>query len=196
MSVVNHLKRSLKNFKIEIQEWQLFPEGGTVLWGPSGSGKSTILRALLGLDPKAEVVWTLGGQNLAELPLAERRLGAVFQNPALFPHMTAKQNILFPVQGKPSREWSKDFENLTESFRLGDLLDQPAPLLSGGERQRVSLARAMIYGPQFLLLDEPFSALDFETAQSVRQMAKGFLAEKGCPFLLVTHNRDDVQCLP
>ncbi|MCB0378588.1 MAG: ATP-binding cassette domain-containing protein [Bdellovibrionales bacterium] len=195
MSTVKRFKRRLQHFDIDIQNWNLLDQGVTALWGPSGSGKSTIIRGLLGIDPACEVEWLVDGVDIAQWPTERRRLGVVFQELALFPHLSAKGNILFPVDRKKFIHWQKDFEKLVEAFSLQSLLDQPVEKLSGGEKQRVAIARALIYRPQMLLLDEPFSSLDQEVKVSVRNMLKEVPKVWDCPMLLVTHDPEDVKDL-
>jgi sulfate transport system ATP-binding protein/putative spermidine/putrescine transport system ATP-binding protein len=193
MSVVKRLYRELKDFSVEIEDWELLEEGVTVLWGPSGSGKTTVLKALLGLDESAQVSWLWDGDDLGGKPAEQRGLGVVFQDLALFPHLTAEQNILFPVDRKRHVHWQQDFKKLTEVLHLEKLLDSPSHQLSGGEKQRVAIARALIYRPRMLMLDEPFSSLDEGLRASTRDLVTQLCRDIQCPILLVTHDREDVQ---
>lgn len=180
---------------MSIQSWEILDSGTTVLWGPSGSGKSTLIRGLLGLDDQAQVRWIFDGDDIARVPTPERRLGVVFQDPSLFPHMTARQNILFPVSHLKADQWTQDFEALVDGFDLHGFLEQKPSSLSGGEKQRVALARALIYRPRLLILDEPFSSLDGELRDLVRQQVQKMLDRWQCPLLLVTHDSEDVAAL-
>lgn len=192
MSVVEKFYRDLGLFVIDIVDWRLCETGITALWGPSGAGKSTIINGLFGFDPQAEVRWIFKGEDLAQLLPRERRLGVVSQDPALFPHMTVKENILFPVNKKQQPDWKQDFEFLVEELEIAPILNSTASRLSGGEQQRVALARAFIYRPQMLLLDEPFSSLDDGVRGRVRRMVSTLSKRFDCPGLLVTHDRHDV----
>jgi sulfate transport system ATP-binding protein/putative spermidine/putrescine transport system ATP-binding protein len=195
MSVVKRLKREYPDFRLDVKDWEILDRGITVLWGPSGAGKSSLLRVLLGLDPEAQLQWEFAGLDLGALRAEARGLGVVFQNLALFPHLTARQNILFPVDMKKHPHWEADFRWLVDHLQLSHRLDYPIHKLSGGERQRVALARSLIYRPRLLLLDEPFSSLDEELRQTSREMVRMVSAHLGCPVLLVTHDRADVEAL-
>ncbi len=195
MSVVQKIYRELDTFSINIHQWEILDQGITVLWGPSGSGKSTIINALLGLDEKAQVGWTMQGIDMHKLPPEKRRLGVVFQEPGLFPSMSVANNILFPVNKKDQPYWQKIYEELVEELRLTEILKSPIHKISGGEKQRVAIARALIYEPRMLLMDEPFSALDTEVRDSSRNLMKKISQKLNCPVLLVTHDRSDVDVL-
>jgi ABC-type Fe3+/spermidine/putrescine transport system ATPase subunit len=192
MSVVKKLFRKLNHFEIDIKDWQIPDQGITVLWGPSGSGKTTVVNSLIGLDSQAQVSWFFKDQDLAQVPTSQRGLSVVFQDLGLFPHMTARENILFPVVKKKHPHWQKDFDFLVTSLELEACLKQKTPSLSGGEQQRVALARALIYRPQMLFLDEAFSSLDESLRQQARQVLKKLITELQCPVLLITHDRQDV----
>lgn len=190
MSVVEKLYRELKEFSVNIENWEILDQGITALWGPSGAGKSTIVRSLLGLDSEAKVSWRFADKKLSDLPVEERKLAVVFQEPALFPHMSAQANIWFPVKDKKSSRGR--FDELVDKLQIESLLKQPVETLSGGEKQRVAIARALIYQPEMLLMDEPFSSLDNEVKKTVRAMVKDLCHEYQCPALLITHDREDV----
>ncbi len=195
MSVVEKFHRNFEEFSIDIKDWVLLDQGMTVLWGPSGAGKTSILNGLLGLDPKAQVRWIFKGVDLGSQPPAQKNLGVVFQDFCLFPHMSVEKNILFPVNPKIHQHWKQDFEFLVESLEIKSLLKSSVQKISGGEKQRVALARALIYRPQMLLLDEPFSALDESLRAKARKMLKEVCGKIGCPALLITHDREDVKDL-
>ncbi len=192
MSVVEKFHRDFDEFSIEIKNWVLLDQGITVLWGPSGSGKTTILHGLLGLDPQAQVQWNFKGENLGIKSPAERNLGVVFQDFCLFPHMSVEKNILFPVDTKKHQYWKQDFDFLVQTLELEMILKSSVEKISGGEKQRVALARALIYRPQMLLLDEPFSALDESLRSRSRTLLKKVCLELQCPALLITHDREDL----
>lgn len=195
MSVVETFHRDLGLFKIQIQNWEILDQGFTLLWGPSGAGKSTVLNGLIGFDSDAQVKWVFKGEEISRWPTDRRQLGVVFQDLFLFPHMTAQENILFPVDKKRHSHWQKDFSSLVEVLQIGDLLSSPAPQLSGGERQRVALARALIYRPRMLLLDEPFSSLNEEIKGPLRLLLRQVCDEMKCPVLLVSHDPLDIEVL-
>ena len=168
--------------------------GSTVaLVGPSGAGKSTVLRAVAGLlRPRSGriavngAVWFDGKRRVC-LPPDRRRVGLVFQDYALFPHMTVRQNVEY-ARRRPADEYLRRFD-------LGGLERARPGELSGGERQRVALARALARDPDVLLLDEPLSALDAHTKADVRSELQHLLAGLGIPVLLVTHDFEDAASL-
>jgi molybdate transport system ATP-binding protein len=161
------------------------------LVGPSGAGKTTILRALAGLRRARGRVSVDGTQWLdsargIDLPAEERSVGLVFQEYALFPHLTVRKNVEFG---------SKDGAHLLERFGLGKLASAKPRELSGGERQRVALARALAPDPAVLLLDEPLAALDAHTRGEVRAELQLILRETDRPTLVVTHDFEDAATL-
>lgn len=197
MSIVKNLKLSYPDFFLNIPEWEIPDQGITALMGRSGSGKSTIIKVLLGLEPCKGLSWEFKGQNLAALPVQERRLGVVFQNYELFPHMSAQENILFAAQARGISRQSTEAK-LKEYVRCLDLnriIDKKAQVLSMGERQRVALARALMGEPVFLFLDEPFSALDADVKAQARALVKKVLVDEAIPSLLVTHDPADLEAL-
>lgn len=161
--------------------------------GESGSGKSTLLRLIAGLEKPSEGSISLNEELLSEAgyfqPASKRKIGMVFQDFALFPHLTVRQNIAF---GLPKNNPEK-VDALIEEMQLFKLGDKYPYQLSGGEQQRVALARALILEPKLLLLDEPFSNLDTMIRQSVRDFVKKVIKEKGISTILVTHDLEDAR---
>jgi molybdate transport system ATP-binding protein len=164
------------------------------LAGPSGAGKTTILRLIAGLArPEhgrvecAGELWldTVGG---AFRPPEERRCGVVFQHYALFPHLSAAENVAYALRRLPRAARRARALSLLERFGVQDRADERPAALSGGERQRVALARALARDPKLLLLDEPLAALDPRTAAVASRELAGFLSETDTPTLLVTHD--------
>ena len=164
------------------------------LAGPSGAGKTSLLRVAAGLlRPERGLVEADGETWLdtshdIEIPPERRSCGYVFQEYALFPHMTAWQNVAYPLRGVPRAERRERALGLLERFGMRELADARPRTLSGGERQRVALARVLAREPRVLLLDEPLSALDARTrAGAARELAE-ILREVEAPALLVTHD--------
>jgi ABC-type sulfate/molybdate transport systems ATPase subunit len=163
------------------------------LAGPSGAGKSSVLRVIAGLvKPRrgrvacGERTWLDTARGI-DLPPDERGCGYVFQDYALFPHLTAWQNVAYGLTGIRRRQRRERAVALLDRFGVAARADERPRTLSGGERQRVALARALAVEPQALLLDEPLSALDARTrAASTRELA-AVLHDSGVPALLVTH---------
>ncbi|KGQ21239.2 ABC transporter ATP-binding protein [Thermus filiformis] len=158
------------------------------LLGPSGSGKTTLLRIVAGLErPDAGRVY-LFGQDVTHLPPERRGLGVVFQDYALFPHLTAWENVAFGLKGPRRRE-----KALAALERVGLTLfkDRRPHELSGGQQQRVALARALAPGPRVVLLDEPFSSLDAGLRAATREEVRTILKGLGTAALLVTHDQEE-----
>ena len=149
MSLIENLTRDYGDFKIEIPNWELADKGITVLWGPSGAGKTSVFRLLIGLEPCPRLKWNFQGMNLAEVPITKRRLGVVFQNYELFPHMSAKENILFAAEARNIENSEEKLKDLVNSLQLQDCINTKSSKLSGGEQQRTALARALIGEPRF-----------------------------------------------
>lgn len=176
----------------------------TALMGASGSGKSTVLMAIAGLAPGAQGHVRIGDTALLDtaagidLPARERKVGLVFQDYALFPHMTVLQNLLFGVHrlGQRATDMQRQrVDALLDQFDLAALRDALPRNLSGGQRQRVALARALAAEPRLLLLDEPLAALDAPLRVRLRRELAEMLHRVQVPSLLVTHDPQDVEAL-
>ena len=173
----------------------------SVLFGPSGCGKTTILRCLAGLEQPEEGRIVVGDEIWFDAPLRiqlpahQRRIGLVFQDSALFPHLDVASNIAFGIHTLPGPERARRVEHLMELVGLQGMGRRRAPDLSGGQRQRVALARALAPAPRFLLLDEPFASLDRASREQLRASLRGILAESGTPTLLVTHDGNEALSL-
>jgi putative spermidine/putrescine transport system ATP-binding protein len=163
------------------------------LLGPSGSGKTTLLRLIAGFErPDAGVV-ELGGRDISRVPPYSRDVNTVFQDYALFPHMTVAENVQYGlrVQRVPKAERRERAARALEMVRLGGLGDRKPTQLSGGQRQRVALARAIVNEPQVLLLDEPLGALDFKLRQEMQIELQHVQREVGITFVYVTHDQEE-----
>lgn len=195
MSLIENLKYDYGDFLVDIPHWELSDQGITCLIGPSGAGKTSVFRILLGLDPSPSLHWWWSSTgvaiDLARLPMAEKRLGIVFQTLELFPHLTARENILFAAQARKITDSEQRLKQLSDELFMQCFLDRPVQKLSGGEKQRVALARALMGKPRFLFLDEPFSSLDVELRAGARQLVKSVIQREGIPTLLVTHDPAD-----
>jgi ABC-type Fe3+/spermidine/putrescine transport system ATPase subunit len=172
--------------------------GETVaLLGASGSGKSTLLKIVAGLQaPEAgRVLWA--GQDLAAVPPERRGFALMFQDFALFPHLDVRDNVAFGLieQRVPKAQARQQAEALLQGFGLGAQVRQKVWTLSGGEQQRVALARALITRPRALLLDEPFSALDADLRQQLREEFSRRIAESGMACVLVTHDEAEARAM-
>lgn len=168
-----------------------------ILWGPSGAGKTTVLNCIAGLtDPDRGEIHVEGRTVFSpekgiSLPPQERKVGFVFQNFALFPHMTAEENVAFAMpRGKKGEAAA-----LLERFRIAPLAHRRPSELSGGERQRLALARALAIRPKVLLLDEPFNALDRQTRDETYREFLALRATIDMSVILVTHDRSEAELL-
>jgi molybdate/tungstate transport system ATP-binding protein len=168
-----------------------------VLMGRTGCGKTTLLEAICGLKPVRAGRVRLLGRDVTDLPPADRGVGYVPQDLALFPTMTVRDHLGFALE---VRRWdpvaaARRIEQLTELLGLGHLLDRRPPGLSGGEAQRVALGRALAFRPAVLLLDEPLSALDEDTRTGMYGMLRSVQRQTGVTTLHVTHSRAEARAL-
>jgi sn-glycerol 3-phosphate transport system ATP-binding protein len=174
------------NFDIE-------PGGFLTLLGPSGCGKSTILRLISGLDEVSGGQILIGGKDVARLSAAQRNIGMVFQNYALFPHMTIAENISYglTVRKVPKPEKEKAIGRVADLMGLGMLLDRKPAQLSGGQQQRVALARVLISDRPLVLMDEPLSNLDAKLRVEIRSEIRSLNKRLGITVVYVTHDQSE-----
>jgi spermidine/putrescine ABC transporter ATP-binding subunit len=167
------------------------------LLGPSGSGKSTILSMIAGLLAPTNGQIFIGGRDVTLVPPAKRNLGMVFQNYALFPHMTVFDNVAFPlsIRKRPKPEIEKKVSRALEMVRLQGLAKRKQTQLSGGQQQRVALARALVFEPDILLLDEPMGALDKKLREEVQLELRQLQRSLGVTTILVTHDQEEALSL-
>jgi putative spermidine/putrescine transport system ATP-binding protein len=173
---------------LEIRRGEFF-----TLLGPSGSGKTTCLRMIAGFERPDAGSIELAGADVSGLPPAERDVNTVFQDYALFPHMTVGENVAYGLKVKkvPRGERAQRVEEALEMVRLDGYAARRPSQLSGGQRQRVALARALVNRPRVLLLDEPLGALDLKLRQQLQVELKRIQAEVGITFVYVTHDQDE-----
>ncbi len=176
------LKTTLGAFRLEASFTA--PAGITALFGPSGSGKTSVVRGIAGLLKCNHQQVTLNGRDLSRLPPNRRKLGYVFQDARLFPHMTVLRNLRFGG--------STDEEQIIALLGLGPLLNRYPAALSGGEAQRVSLGRALMAGPELLLMDEPLSALDGVRKADVLPFLEALRDQANIPIIYVSHDMGEV----
>jgi len=169
------------------------PSGITALFGPSGGGKSSILAALTGLKPSRGLV-RLGGRDISTIVPHRRGLGLVFQDARLFPHFSVRGNIAYAWKRAP-RHLAPSLEDIARYFDLMALLDRPVGNLSGGEKSRVALARALASAPDFLLLDEPFAALDRTRRGAFLRILADMHQTYGVSMLVVTHDIEEASAI-
>ena len=178
------------------------PDGQLVgLLGPSGCGKSTTLYMISGLQKPSSGQILFGDEDVTELSPENRGVGLVFQNYALYPHLTVKQNILFPLQnlkGKDKLSKEEMLERALEAARLvqiDELMDRKPSELSGGQQQRVAIARALVKMPRVLLLDEPLSNLDARLRLQTREEIRRIQKETGITTVFVTHDQEEAMSI-
>lgn len=196
------IKKNLWYFNLEV-ELEIKNDQVLILLGPSGSGKTTILECLAGLCKPNEGIIKLddrllfSNQDGINVPARDRQIGYLFQEYALFPHLTVKQNVLYGLRNKKQNELENkyDYELLLQSFGISHLIDRFPGQLSGGEKQRVALVRALVLQPSLLLLDEPFSSLDIETKVKLRHEIKEMHQSWNIPLIIVTHDEEDANLL-
>ncbi|TDD84022.1 ABC transporter ATP-binding protein [Actinomadura rubrisoli] len=167
------------------------------LLGPSGSGKTTSLRILAGLESATAGEVYLAGRAVTDDVPERRNIGLVFQNYALFPHMTVAQNIAFPLQMRRMKkaEAERQIDRVLTMTRLTSFRDRYPRQLSGGQQQRVALARAFVFDPSVLLMDEPLGALDRNLRDHMRLELKSLQQRVGATVLYVTHDQDEALAL-
>lgn len=161
-----------------------------VVLGPSGAGKTMLLETIAGLRPQQSGQISLAGADLTALRPEQRRIGVVFQDAALFPHLTVSENVSFGPRARRA-PCANRVGHLLRQLGISDLADRSPRSLSGGERQRTALARALAIQPRLLLLDEPLSALDQPTREDLRTLLQQLLADLDIPAVHVTHDRDE-----
>ena len=184
------LRATAGTFAVKVDgSWQ--PGDVVAVVGPNGAGKSTFLRALAGLAPAAGTLRIDGTDVQGKAP-ARRGVGWVPQDGALFPHLSARENVAFGLRGKHSRATAQGW---LDRLGIGDLAQRRPAQLSGGQAQKVALARALAREPRLLLLDEPLAALDVEARTDVRRSLRAHLGEFGGVTMLVTHDPVDVMTL-
>jgi len=167
--------------------------GFLTLLGPSGCGKSTVLRLICGLDEVSGGQILIDGQEVTRMAAAERNLGMVFQNYALFPHMTIAENISYglKIRKVPADEKKKQLDRVADLMALGSLLDRRPGQLSGGQQQRVALARVLVSGRPLVLMDEPLSNLDAKLRVEIRSEIRSLNKKLGITIVYVTHDQSE-----
>ena len=183
---------SLKNISLTVNK----AEKVSIL-GPSGSGKSTLLRLIAGLEKPYSGTITIQGKVVSDqdhlVAPEKRNVGLVVQNKALFPHLTVQKNIGFGI--KKNQEKTKIISDLLNLFKIEHLSNKYPHEISGGEQQRTAIARSMAPGPELLMLDEPFSALDRELKEELYAELNQIFKERQQTIMLVTHDLDEAKVL-
>jgi putative spermidine/putrescine transport system ATP-binding protein len=179
---------AIENLDLDIAEGEFF-----TLLGPSGSGKTTSLRVIAGFEQPDEGHVELAGVDVTRVPPSERDVNTVFQDYALFPHMSVQENVEYGlrVKGVSRRDRRVKAQEVLERVRLPNVASRRPVQLSGGQRQRVALARAIVNSPSVLLLDEPLGALDLKLRQEMQVFLKALQRDLGITFVYVTHDQEE-----
>jgi putative spermidine/putrescine transport system ATP-binding protein len=193
ISVRNLTKRYGDVVAVDAIDLDVQPGEFFTMLGPSGSGKTTTLRMIAGFEIPDEGSIELAGQDVSRLPPYDRPVNTVFQDYALFPHMTVQANVEYGLMVKKVKkgERRERADRALEMVRLSGFGDRKPSQLSGGQRQRVALARAIVNRPRVLLLDEPLGALDLKLRQEMQIELKAIQREVGITFVYVTHDQEE-----
>jgi molybdopterin-binding protein len=196
MLEIRGLNKKLGNFALQHISLQVDHDDYFVLVGPSGSGKSQLLELIAGIKLPDSGTIMLNGRDITSLKMQERRVGLVFQDYAVFPHLTVRQNIEFPlkIQKMASKPMNEVVLQLADETGITSLLDRYPGKLSGGEVQRVAIARTLASKPELLLLDEPLSNIDARLKNDLRRLLRS-IHRKGIPVIHVTHDYEDAVAL-
>ena len=182
-------------FNLDV-ELNLPARGVTVVFGPSGSGKTTLLRCLAGLERASSGYLKLAGQVWQDegifTPVQERKIGLVFQESRLFPHLSIQENLLYGYQRTLTEERKLQLDEVVQVLNLEALLNRRPEKLSGGERQRVAIGRALLTSPKLLLMDEPLASLDMQLKAEIIPFIKRIENEFKTPIVYVTHSMNEV----
>lgn len=167
------------------------------LVGPSGCGKTTTLRIVAGLEQPSEGTVHFGNRDVTKLPPQERNVALLFQNIALYPHMSVMENMAYglKIAGVPKSDRQERVTNAAEMLQIGDLLDNNPGQLSGGQQQRVALGRSIVRDPDIFLFDEPMSNLDAKLKRELRPLVVEVTEQIGCPTLYVTHDQEEAMSM-
>nr|WP_188910826.1 ABC transporter ATP-binding protein [Aureimonas endophytica] len=182
------ITKVVENLELEVEKGEFLS-----LLGPSGSGKTTILMMLAGFEETSAGTILLDGERIQELPPHKRGIGVVFQNYALFPHMTIAENVAFPLRMRRlgRAEIDSRVKRALERVRLGALADRRPDQLSGGQQQRVALTRALVFEPKVVLMDEPLGALDKQLREEMQLEIRELHRRLGLTIVFVTHDQSE-----
>ena len=178
------------SFSLRVDELHIEPHEIFAIVGETGAGKTVLLEAIAGAFPLEAGSILLDGKDIRCLPVQQRRLGIVYQDHALFPHMTVAENIGYGLRMArvPKAEAARRVEEMLDLFSIRHIADRYPGIISGGEGQRAALARALVMRPEILLLDEPFSALDPTTKKRMYETLRDVHGCFRCTVVFVTHD--------
>ena len=191
---LDHVRKSFGDFvAVEHADFGIRQGEFFAMLGPSGCGKTTTLKMIAGFEQPTSGKVLLNGADVSRVPPYKRNVNTVFQQYALFPHMTVADNVRFGPKSKkvPKSEYEPNVAQMLDVVRLGDFADRKPAMLSGGQQQRVALARALVNFPSALLLDEPLAALDLKLREAMQFELKRIQREVGITFVFVTHDQGE-----
>ena len=194
---VQALEVSRGSFCLRVDDLEIRPREVFAILGSTGSGKTVLMESIAGAFEFAGGSILLDGKDVAELPVQQRHLGIVYQDYALFPHMTVFDNVAYGLRmhGFAADEIQERVNEMLAMFGIGHIADRYPGVISGGESQRVALARALVLRPGIMLLDEPFSALDPATKRRMYETFRRVHERFDCTIVLVTHDFNEAQTL-
>src|SRR3954453_829340 len=196
---LDHVTRRFENGSEAVKDVDLRIDDGEfmILVGPSGCGKSTLLRMIVGLEDVTEGTVRIDDEDVTTRAPRDRNLAMVFQNYALYPHLTVRQNIEFPLKLKktPKAEIKERVEKAASRLELDELLDRKPAQLSGGQRQRVAMGRALVREPAAFLMDEPLSNLDAKLRVQMRAEITSLQKQLGVTTIYVTHDQTEAMTM-
>ncbi len=183
--------------KVILNDISLSVEDGEIIsiLGPSGGGKTTLLNVILGITPISAGKILYDGQDLTNVPMKKRGFNIVFQDYALFPNLTAYQNIVYGLRNKPGISTQAEVDDLINLLNLREHVNKRIGQLSGGQKQRVALARTLVMKPKILLLDEPLSALDGVIKESIKERIRMIAKQYHLTTIIVTHDPEEALTL-
>ena len=183
--------------KVILNDISLTVEDGEIIsiLGPSGGGKTTLLNVILGITPLSGGQIIYNGEDLSRVPMQKRGFNIVFQDYALFPNLTAYQNIVYGLRNKPGIATKDEVADLIRLLDLQDHVNKRIGQLSGGQKQRVALARTLVMKPKILLLDEPLSALDGVIKESIKERIRTIAKQYHLTTIIITHDPEEALTL-
>lgn len=193
---LNNIKKTFDNTEI-LKGINIDVEDGEIvsILGPSGSGKTTLLNIILGITDCTEGNIVFNQKDITKVSMEKRGFNIVFQDYALFPNLTAYNNIIYGLKNKPNISTKEEVDELIELLGLSKHIDKKIDQLSGGQKQRVALARTLVMKPKILLLDEPLSALDGVIKESIKERIKKIAKEYNLTIIIVTHDPEEALTL-
>lgn len=194
---VSNLVVTRGEFTLRVDELHIEPGEVFAILGSTGSGKTVLMESIAGAYPIDAGSILVDGEDISRIPVQQRRLGILYQDYALFPHMTVRENIAYGLKRRHAshQEIEQKVRHMLAQFGIEHLTNRHPGVISGGESQRVALARALVLEPEILILDEPFSALDPTTKLAMYDLVRDVHAQFGCTIVFVTHDFHEAQTL-